>query len=266
MNPEFLLKHHDSAQLWDAPTGANPGLTLASAYGQALAVRQLRIHRGEQPRGYKIGFTNRSIWPIYKVFAPIWGTVYDSTLSFCDGLGDVSLSRTCQPRIEPETVFGFARTPAPGASMDELFAALDWIAPGFEIVQSHLPDWKFTAPETVAGGALHARLLVGRKLPVASLSQSAQGLQAMLSSATVALQNGSATVETGQGSNVLDNPMRALHYFVAELRACPDATDIQPGDVVTTGTWTNAWPVRPGETWTAAFSTPLGNLSVRFVD
>ncbi len=43
MNPEFLLKHHDSAQLWDAPTGANPGLTLASAYGQALAVRQLRI-------------------------------------------------------------------------------------------------------------------------------------------------------------------------------------------------------------------------------
>ena len=264
MNPHDLLLHGDSGQLWPVPTGADPALTVNDAYQRALALRQLRIARGEQPRGYKIGFTNRTLWPIYNVFAPIWGTVYDSTLSFCDGLGHVALTQTCQPRIEPETVFGFARTPAPGASVDELFAALDWIAPGFEIVQSHLPDWKFTAAETVMDGALHAKLLVGTKLAVAEVATSAPALEAYLQSASVTLSKNAVAVESGQGANVLDNPLRALHHFLAELRACPGATDIRPGDVVTTGTCTNAWPVAVGETWEAAFSQPLGKLSVRF--
>ena len=35
------------------------------------------------------------------------------------------------------------------------------------------------------------------------------------------------------------------------------APDLRPGDVVTTGTWTDAWPVTPGETWTAQFDAPL---------
>ncbi|NBO20261.1 MAG: hydratase, partial [Proteobacteria bacterium] len=43
-------------------------------------MRALRLARGERGRGFKLGFTNRSIWPIYGVYAPIWGTVYDSTL------------------------------------------------------------------------------------------------------------------------------------------------------------------------------------------
>ena len=91
MNPTDLLQHCDNGRLWPVPTGASPTLTVPQAYQQALEVRRLRLTRGEKAMGYKIGFTNRSIWPIYQVFAPIWGTVYDSTLSFCDGAGEVSL-------------------------------------------------------------------------------------------------------------------------------------------------------------------------------
>ena len=89
-----------------------------------LTVRQLRIARGERPMGYKIGFTNRNIWPRYQVFAPIWGTVWNTTLAFCDGEGEVSLAGTLHPRLEPEAVFGLARTPparaAPGAGGQRL--------------------------------------------------------------------------------------------------------------------------------------------------
>src|SRR6478609_3582557 len=104
MTPQALLSHIDSGQLW--PAGGDPALDVAAAYQRALEVRKLREARGEQPRGYKIGFTNRTIWPIYNVFAPIWGTVWDSTLVSCEGRGELSLARTCQPRLEPETVFG----------------------------------------------------------------------------------------------------------------------------------------------------------------
>jgi 2-oxo-3-hexenedioate decarboxylase len=72
------------------------------------------------------------------------------------------------------------------------------------------------------------------------------------------------TVECGAGRNVLDSPLAALAHFVAELRACPGAPDIRAGDVVTTGTWTDAWPVAPGEQWTARFTAPLPPVSVRF--
>jgi 2-keto-4-pentenoate hydratase len=264
MTPQQLLSHYDTAQLWSRAPALNPSFDVTAAYQSALAVRELRKSRGEVPRGYKIGFTNRNIWPRYNVFAPVWGTVWNSTLQFCDGQGTVDLSGTCQPRIEPEAVFGLRAAPQPGATLPQLFDCLDWVAPGFEIVQSHLPDWKFTAADAVADGGLHARLLVGRKVPVRDVAASAESLERQLATATVSLLRNDVPVENGQGNNVLEGPLHALHHFMQELRNCPNAPDLQAGDVITTGTWTDAWPVSAGQTWSAQFSAPLSPLQVRF--
>jgi 2-keto-4-pentenoate hydratase len=264
MTPTTLLQHVDSGQLWPSAPGGERGLEPTAAYEAALAVRALRIARGEKPMGYKIGFTNRSIWPRYGVFAPIWGTVWDTTVAHCDGQGDVSLADTCQPRLEPEAVFGMAKTPPAGASLEQLFDSIDWVAPGFEVVQSHLADWKFRAADTMADSGLHARLLIGSKRPVRELAGDAAGLDALLASCRVRLQHGGKVVDTGAGSNVLDSPLRALHHLLAELRACPGAADLQAGDVITTGTWTDAWPVQAGQSWTADFDAPLAPLTVNF--
>jgi 2-keto-4-pentenoate hydratase len=266
MTPQKLLDHLDQGRLWPTPLSADPAFDLNAAYARQLELRQLRIARGEQPRGFKVGFTNRTIWPRYNVFAPIWGSVWHTTLTLCEGEGTVSLARTCQPRLEPETVFGIRATPAPGATLDQLFEAVEWIAPGFEIVQSHLPDWKFQPPDTVADGALHAHLLVGQRTPLRELADSALELDALLARASVTLTRGEQPIDQGLGANVLDSPLRALLDFVHTLRACPDAPDLKPGDVVTTGTWTDAWPVQSGESWAARFSTPLNSLAVRFID
>jgi 2-oxo-3-hexenedioate decarboxylase len=263
MTPQTLLQLLDSGQPWPWAKGQVGHDDLAEAYRLNLAVRALRLARGELPRGYKIGFTNRTIWQRYQVFAPIWGTVYDSTLRYCDGHGALNLAACCLPRIEPECVFGLRATPAPNATLDDLYHAIAWVAPGFEIVQSHL-DWKMTAADGAADGGLHARLLVGRPLPLAELAPSAQVLDVLLAASSVTLCKGDAVVDEGRGANVLDSPLRALQYFLAELRQCPGAAELLPGDVVTTGTWTDAYPVAPGEHWTAYFSAPLGRLKVDF--
>jgi 2-oxo-3-hexenedioate decarboxylase len=260
MTPEQLLHHYDAGSTWSSACG----LPLDEAYQRALGLRALRMARGEQPRGYKIGFTNRTIWPRYGVYAPIWGTVWDTTLAFCDDAGEVSLARSCQPRIEPECVFGLAATPPAAATLDDLRACIAWIAPGFEIVQSHLPDWKFAAADTVADGGLHARLLVGRRMDAATLPADAAGFERALATARITLWRGDAQVDEGVGANVLDGPLHALLHFLQALRACPGAADLQPGDVVTTGTWTDAWAVQPGETWRADFSGALSPLTVHF--
>jgi 2-keto-4-pentenoate hydratase len=260
MTAEELLAHYDKATYW--PAGS--GLDLPAAYERALAVRELRIARGERPRGYKVGFTNRGIWPRYNVFAPIWGTVWDTTLSFCEGQGEVSLAGTCQPRLEPETVFGIAATPPANASLDQLFSCLEWVAPGFEVVQSHQPGWKFVAADTVADGGLHARLLVGRRLSIGAVTQDAETFERRLAASRVILRLGRQQVDEGTGANVLGGPLHALSHFVHALRECPDAPDLQAGDVVTTGTWTDAWPVAPGEKWVAQFEPPLTALEIAF--
>jgi 2-oxo-3-hexenedioate decarboxylase len=261
MTPDELLTYSDSGDCWPPDAGAGFA-DLPSAYQAALAVRALRVARGEVPRGYKVGFTNRGIWPRYNVFAPIWGSMWDTTVSGCDDGGTLSVDRLCQPRIEPEAVFGFRSTPPVDAGIEDLFAALDWVAPGFELVQSHRPDWKFVAAQTVADGGLHARLLVGRRVPIESLARDAEGLHRVLAGARVRLLQDGKVVEEGAGANVLDSPLHALLHFLAELRACPGAPDIAEGDIVTTGTWTDAWPVRAGQRWTARFDAALPALEL----
>ena len=261
MTPEELLEHNDRGTFWPGASG----LDLAAAYQRSLAVRALRIARGERPLGFKVGFTNRGIWDRYGVHAPMWGTVWDSTVRFCDGQGELSLAATCQPRLEPEAVFGIASRPPAHASMDELFSCLDWVAPGFEIVQSHQRGWKFVVADTATDNGLHGRLLVGRKVPVSQVASTAEAFEQRLAATGVALCHGSEVVERGVGANVLDGPLHALHYFLRELRECPGAPDLQAGDIVTTGTWTDAWPVKPGERWAGQFDAPLSRLEVGFV-
>ena len=58
-----LLKARQAASLLPLLTTTHPGITIAQAYEVADEIRRRRIEAGERPRGYKIGFTNRGIWP-----------------------------------------------------------------------------------------------------------------------------------------------------------------------------------------------------------
>ena len=262
MTPDDILRHIDSGRPW--PDTATLPADAGAAYQTAIALRAARTARGERPVGYKVGFTNRHIWPIYGVSAPIWGTVWDSTYTQSDEGATLDLAHTCQPRLEPEVAFGLAATPPAGPTLDELFACVDWIAPSFEVVQSHRPGWKCTLPETVADGALHARLLVGRRTPIRDVAPDAASLNAVLARLAVTLVADGTPRDRGVGANVLDGPLHALRHFVHELQACPGAPDLRAGDVVSTGVWTDAWPVQAGEHWRAEFDAPIGALQVRF--
>ena len=132
------------------------------------AVRQLREARGEVPVGRKIGFTNRTIWAEYNVDGPNWGYLYDRTVRDLAEIGDTfPLAALPEPRIEPEILFGLAAAPTPAMDERALLACIDWVAHGFEIVQSIFPGWRFTAPDTVAASAMHGAFLIGPRHPVA---------------------------------------------------------------------------------------------------
>src|ERR1700758_2224907 len=117
-----------------------PAFDLQGAYQAAALVKGMRESRGELPLGRKIGFTNRTIWAEYGVYAPIWGYVYDTTMQKLGAGAVLPLAGLAEPRIEPEIVFGLATAPAPDMDDDALFSCLDWVAHGFEVVQSVYPQ------------------------------------------------------------------------------------------------------------------------------
>jgi 2-oxo-3-hexenedioate decarboxylase len=251
------LDHGDCTALPSAQAG---GLPLEQAYAVAQHIRQLRIARGERPVGWKIGFTNRSIWDRYGVHAPIWGPVWDSTAALLDGTSArVALARFSQPRLEPEVVFGFARAPAAGMSLAQLQACLAWVAHGLEIVHTHFADWRFTLADTVADFALHGWMRVGPRVPTQGWPTLADDLAAM----QVALSCGGVVKDRGTGSVVLDGPLHALKQWIDAMAATTPAWRVAAGEFVTTGTITDAWPLQPGQHWQTRLSdTRLAGLSL----
>lgn len=237
-------------------TARHPGFDAASAYDVAGRVGERRRAAGFVPVGRKIGFTNSNLWPVYGVNQPIWGTMYDRTVVRLDGAkGRLSLSAFAEPKIEPEIVFGLRTAPPPGADEAALLRSIEWVAHGFEIVQSHFPAWKFQAADTVADNGLHGALLLGRPRDVSGLG--ADPVES-LRSFSVELSCNGAPKETGSGSNVLGSPLAALAHLVSVLADQPGRA-LRAGEIVTTGTLTAAYPVSAGERW----STELRGIALQ---
>lgn len=264
LTPEQLLNHLDSGTLWPPLSDSEELLDLMQAYSRAQDVERLREKRGEKPCGYKIGFTNVDMWARYGVTAPIWGRMWDTTVNDApDETQLVTLQGLCQPRIEPEVVFGFRRAPD-GADPQDLYDAIEWVAPGFEIVQSHRPDWRFTAEQVIVDGGLHGRLIVGPRQSLTEFAKDATALQEVLATLHVTLCRDGQSVEVGSGDKVLGNPLLALSHLVQGLSADSQASGLGAGDMVTTGTLTDAWPVKAGQVWLAQYHGLWPDLSVSF--
>lgn len=238
------------------------GLDLAGAYQAGSALRELRVARGEQPVGRKIGFTNSSIWPEYGVWAPIWGPMYRHTVQELAAIDQsFSLAALCEPRIEPEIVFGLSQAPNPGMDDAELLGCINWLAHGFEIVHSIYPGWKFAAADTVAAGSLHGALLMG---PRHTTEVGTDWLQA-LSSFRIDLLCDGQLADQGGGANVLGSPLSALRHLVELLAQSPDQPALQAGEIITTGTLTRALPIAAGQRWETRLSgIALEGISVQF--
>lgn len=232
-----------------------PGLSAAAGYEAARALHEHRLASGWKPLGRKIGFTNRTLWPRYGVFEPMWGMVYDRTvIDAAQGRARVALAGLVNPRIEPEICFGLSDSPRAG----DVSRAIAWIAHSVEIVQCHHAGWKVTIADCTASNGLHGRLVVGPRLPIM------RDMERKLPDIEALLYRGGELVDRGVGANVLGSPLLALRHLV-ELLARQGAEPLHAGELVSTGVITDAHPVHAGETWTTRIEgLPLAGLTIEF--
>ncbi len=263
---DFLLQALDAgmqvAPLSDAPGG----LAMPDACRISRAVTARRRARGERVVGRKIGFTNRTIWDEYGVHHPIDGPMYDTTVTHVDGpAAGVSLARFVEPRIEPEIVLGLSAAPEAGMDERALMGCIGWMAHGFEIVQSLYPGWVFKGADCVAAFGLHGALLCGPRREIAAAERAAT--LGLLRTFEIALHRDGARMDLGQAANVLGGPVSALRHLVDSIAADAEAEPLRAGDIVTTGTVTRAFPIRPGERWTTTVTgLALPGMDVTFAN
>ena len=264
---ERILAAGDAASSVPPITDEIAGFDLADAYGVSAMVTRLRVARGERPVGWKIGFTNRTIWDEYGVHAPIWGPMYSSTVEEGDPAAGPLLcpiGRLVEPRIEPEIALRIAAIPDAGMDERALMSCVDGVAHGFEIVQSIFPGWIFKAADTVAAFALHGCYRHNPFVRIGAADQ--DDWRGMLSGFRIELSRNGDPIDTGIAANVLGGgPLSALRHLVRGLAEQPGDHGLLPGDIVTTGTVTRAFPVFPGERWSTRLTgLKLPGMSIVF--
>lgn len=236
------------------PSSQFESLQISDAYQIADKAADIKRRAGHSPVGRKVGFANKALWRILKLDTLAWGYVWDDTIRYVHGMGtgtgSVELGKAYAPRIEPEIVMKLERAPdGDAADGPSALSAVEWIALGFEINDCIFPDWKFKPVDFVATLGFHKLLAVGEPVQVNSGNISA--LAEQLAGFKLKLYKNGELAAEGAGKNSLRSPALCLLELSRVLAAQPGSVALAPGEIISTGTLTDALPVSAGEEWTA---------------
>jgi 2-oxo-3-hexenedioate decarboxylase len=255
LTPEKLaayVEKLDTAALECRPVPQlEPGLSLSDAYDIQWGLRKRRIAAGARLTGLKMGLTSRAKMKQMGVATPIYGFLLDEYVVAAD---EVVTAKLIHPRIEPEIAFVTrSALQGPGCTIASALAAVDFVVPAIEVIDSRYADFKFDLPSVVADNASSARYIVG------GCARSVDELD--LRTLGVVVEKNGAGVAFGAGAAVLGSPALSL-AMLANLLAEREQS-IPAGTYVMTGGITEAIAAKAGDHFAARFQA-LGTVSVRF--
>lgn len=226
-------------------------LTPADAYAIQESYAELRL-RDARLVGRKIGCTSKAIQDLFGIDTPDYGQLFDD-MAVPDG-DEIAVGELIQPMVEAEIAFVLRdELRGPGLTADDVLGATAAVAPALEIIDSRITDWRIRFVDTVADNGSSARFVIGPLLPFDSTLD--------LAAERVELRRDGDVIDTATGAAVLGHPAAAVAWLANALASYDRG--LRAGDQVLSGSMTQAAPVRPGESYTAAFET-FGTVSCHF--
>ena len=251
---DLLLAAYDTRVPVEPLAAKFEGLTLSDAYEiQLLQIRQ-RVARGARVKGHKVGLSSPAMQRQMGVNQPDYGHLLDDM--FWLENQPVPVSWFLQPRIEPEIAFVLSRPlSGPGVSVAEAAAAVDFVLPALELIDSRIRDWRIGIVDTIADNASSGGVVLG--------SAPARLADVDLRLMGCTLHRNGVLAGTGAGGAVLGSPLTSLTWLANTVGA--RGVVLEPGHVVLPGSITASVPVGAGDTVTAAFGG-LGSVTARFTE
>ncbi|MBN9367127.1 MAG: fumarylacetoacetate hydrolase [Comamonadaceae bacterium] len=212
--------------------------------------------------GYKAGLTNPAVQKRFGTDKPVWGTLYEGMVQPSGATIDAAFG--ARPLFEADMLVRVksaavnqARTPM------EVLEAIDQVIPFIE-----LPDLLVQAPPRLNGAGVSA-INVGARLGVAGQPLAVPALRAERHALLDALQGMQVTLADaqgavlgrGKGSDILEHPLNAVVWLAQALRQ--EGIALQPGDLVSLGSFSPLLPPKPGLTVTATYEGLPGAQPVR---
>ncbi len=228
------------------------GLTLDDAYEIQLLQIRRRVAAGARVKGHKVGLTSAAMQRQMGVDQPDYGHLLDDM--FWLEYQPIPVSRFLQPRVEPEVAFVLKRPlHGPGVTAAEAIAAVDFVLPALELIDSRIRDWKIGLLDTIADNASSGGVVLGSTpTPLSAVDLRLGGCN---------LHRNGQLVATGAGGAVLGSPLTSLVWLANTVGA--QGVVLEAGHVVLPGSITVSIPVSAGDSVTATFAG-LGSVTARF--
>lgn len=249
-----LLEAYEQRRPIDPLTDAHEGMDVEDAYGIQLLQVQEWVAAGRTVKGHKVGLTSAAMQRMLGVDQPDFGHLMDDFFHLEHS--PIPMGRFLQPRVEPEIAFVLKRPlRGPGVTAPEAIAAVDFVLPALEIVDSRVVDWRIKLPDTIADNASSGALVLGSTpTPLGDVDLRLCG--------GVMTRNGQVA-GTGAGGAVLGSPLTSLVWLANTVGA--RGVTLEAGHVVLPGAVCAMVAAAAGDTFTATFAG-LGSVTARFAD
>jgi len=260
LSPEViaqLAEHLENAELnrQDVTkiTDDYPDMDFEDAYDIQWQIRRRKEARGTKIVGMKMGLTSWAKMAQMGVEQPCYGFLADY-FSCPDGAA-IKTSELIHPKVEAEiAVVTKAALKGPGIHVADVFAAIDFVLPAVEVIDSRYRDFKFDIKSVVADNSSSSRFVTGgRCLPADHMDLSTVG---------VVMEKNGEIVDMACGAAVLGNPAASVAMLANMLGERGE--EIPAGTFIMTGGVTAAVAVEAGDCVTVRYHE-LGSLSMRFV-
>lgn len=249
---ERLLAAYETREPIDPLTATYDGMGLDDAYAIQLHQLDRFAEHGRTVKGHKVGLTSMAMQRLLGVSEPDYGHLLDDFF-YLEHLA-IPTDRFIQARVEPEVAFVLKRDlRGPGVTAHEALAAIDFVLPALEIVDSRIRDWKIGLLDTIADNASSGAVVLGSTPTAVSDVDLRRG-------GAVLHRNGQV-VGTGAGGAVLGSPLNSLVWLANTVGA--RGVTLEAGQVVLPGAVCAMVPVVAGDTFTATFAG-LGSVTARF--
>jgi 2-oxo-3-hexenedioate decarboxylase len=261
LSEEMLAAYNDGSVEVLPPTSRDTGFDLDRGYAVEAGFQRLRMEAGRTVAGRKVGFANKAMWRALKLETLVWGHMYDDTVH--RDCSELAITGFGSARIEPEIVFKL-KQPVTAAPLDAVDAlqGVEWLAIGFEIISCPYPGWQFKPADFVAAWGLHRALIIGKPSYVSPAAIPA--LVEQLAAFQLRLLKNGQVVEEGSGRNSLRSPALCLAELANAILRRTGAAPLAAGELISTGTLTNAPPIAAGEVWSIALEgLPVPSLTLR---
>src|SRR5262249_2483769 len=155
------------------------------------------LREGRRIVGRKIGLTSTAVRRQLGVDQPDFGVLFADMKR--DQGTTIDRGELLQPRIEAEVAFILsARLDQPELDLHTVAAAVEWVAPALEIVDSRIAGWDISLVDTVADNASSGLFVLGaERVPLGGLD---------LPAVRMTMTADGAEVCTGIGADCLGNP------------------------------------------------------------